>query len=47
MLVDSAPRIGEACRAPGQPLSNYENGRGTGNIHIWFDVAAAPAEANR
>jgi aromatic ring-opening dioxygenase catalytic subunit (LigB family) len=29
---------GAACRAPGEPLSEYENARGTGNIHIWFDV---------
>ena len=30
---------GAACRAKGEPLSEYENARGTGNIHIWFDVA--------
>ncbi|MGB7299805.1 MAG: extradiol ring-cleavage dioxygenase [Burkholderiaceae bacterium] len=24
-------------RAKGEPLSEYENARGTGNIHIWFD----------
>lgn len=29
---------GAACRAPGEPLSAYENARGTGNIHVWFDV---------
>jgi 3,4-dihydroxyphenylacetate 2,3-dioxygenase len=29
---------GSACRAAGEPLSEYENARGTGNIHIWFDV---------
>jgi aromatic ring-opening dioxygenase catalytic subunit (LigB family) len=28
---------GAACRAKGTPLSDYENARGTGNIHIWFD----------
>jgi len=28
---------GAACRARGTPLSAYENARGTGNIHIWFD----------
>ena len=27
---------GRNCRAPGEPLSAYENARGTGNIHIWF-----------
>lgn len=32
---------GQACRAPGEPLSAYENARGTGNIHIWF-----PSEAS-
>jgi 3,4-dihydroxyphenylacetate 2,3-dioxygenase len=26
------------CRARGTPLSDYENARGTGNIHMWFDV---------
>lgn len=30
---------GAACRAKGEPLSEYENARGTGNIHIWFDAA--------
>jgi 3,4-dihydroxyphenylacetate 2,3-dioxygenase len=29
---------GAACRAEGTALSDYENARGTGNIHIWFDV---------
>jgi aromatic ring-opening dioxygenase catalytic subunit (LigB family) len=28
---------GAACRAKGEALSAYENARGTGNIHIWFD----------
>ena len=27
---------GRECRAVGEPLSAYENARGTGNIHIWF-----------
>ncbi|MCY1266540.1 3,4-dihydroxyphenylacetate 2,3-dioxygenase [compost metagenome] len=27
---------GRDCRAKGEPLSAYENARGTGNIHIWF-----------
>src|SRR5207253_2115031 len=27
---------GADCRAKGEPLSAYENARGTGNIHIWF-----------
>lgn len=30
---------GSACRAKGEPLSAYENARGTGNIHIWFQGA--------
>lgn len=29
---------GEACRAVGEPLSEYENARGTGNIHVWFET---------
>ena len=32
---------GAACGAKGEPLSAYENARGTGNIHIWFDQEAA------
>lgn len=27
---------GAACNAQGEVLSDYENARGTGNIHIWF-----------
>ncbi len=27
---------GRACRARGEALSDYENARGTGNIHMWF-----------
>jgi 3,4-dihydroxyphenylacetate 2,3-dioxygenase len=27
---------GAECRAQGEVLSDYENARGTGNIHIWF-----------
>jgi len=29
---------GANCRAKGESLSDYENARGTGNIHIWFDT---------
>jgi 3,4-dihydroxyphenylacetate 2,3-dioxygenase len=29
---------GAACTARGTTLSDYENARGTGNIHIWFDA---------
>ena len=29
---------GKSCTAKGIPLSAYENARGTGNIHIWFDL---------
>lgn len=29
---------GAQCRVKGTPLSEYENARGTGNIHVWFDV---------
>ena len=28
---------GAACRSKGVTLSDYENARGTGNIHIWFE----------
>ena len=30
---------GRRCRVRGTPCSEYENAAGTGNIHIWFDVA--------
>lgn len=33
---------GADCRAIGEPLSDYENARGTGNIHVWFDAMPAP-----
>ena len=36
---------GRACRAVGTPMSQYENARGTGNIHVWFDVAQDTARA--
>ncbi|BDT68729.1 hypothetical protein os1_29160 [Comamonadaceae bacterium OS-1] len=37
---------GAACRAKGEALSAYENARGTGNIHIWFEVGThADADA--
>ncbi|MEP7222875.1 MAG: hypothetical protein ABI673_09445 [Novosphingobium sp.] len=29
---------GADCRAKGTSLSEYENARGTGNMHIWFEV---------
>jgi 3,4-dihydroxyphenylacetate 2,3-dioxygenase len=29
---------GARCQAKGTPLSDYENARGTGNIHVWFDL---------
>jgi 3,4-dihydroxyphenylacetate 2,3-dioxygenase len=32
---------GAACRSVGEPLSAYENARGTGNVHIWFETLAA------
>ncbi|MFM9039845.1 MAG: hypothetical protein ACKOQV_08015, partial [Betaproteobacteria bacterium] len=38
---------GAACRAKGEALSAYENARGTGNIHMWFDTSAsADADAS-
>ena len=36
---------GAACRAKGEALSAYENARGTGNIHIWFDTTTAQETA--
>ncbi len=30
---------GSECRAPGEQLSDYENARGTGNVHVWFETA--------
>lgn len=35
---------GAACRTKGEPLSAYENARGTGNIHIWFNTEADLSE---
>lgn len=32
---------GATCRARGEALSDYENARGTGNIHVWFPGDAA------
>ncbi len=29
---------GAQCQALGQRMSDYENARGTGNIHMWFDI---------
>jgi 3,4-dihydroxyphenylacetate 2,3-dioxygenase len=29
---------GAECRFKGESLSEYENARGTGNIHVWFDT---------
>ncbi|HEX8415809.1 MAG TPA: hypothetical protein VF637_18290 [Sphingomicrobium sp.] len=29
---------GRDCRSKGEALSEYENARGTGNIHMWFEV---------
>lgn len=37
---------GAACRAKGEPLSAYENARGTGNIHVWFDFSEAASQGN-
>ena len=31
----------EQCRSRGTTLSDYENARGTGNIHMWFDTEPA------
>lgn len=34
---------GADCRAKGETLSAYENARGTGNIHVWFDTTQGQA----
>ncbi len=34
---------GAACRARAEALSAYENARGTGNIHLWFDTTSTAA----
>jgi len=31
---------GADCRAKAERLSDYENARGTGNIHLWFDTSS-------
>lgn len=31
---------GRACRARGTRMSDYENAVGTGQVHVWFDLAA-------
>lgn len=36
---------GADCRYRGEPLSDYENARGTGNIHVWFDTQSHPQGA--
>ena len=33
---------GAACRWRGEALSEYENARGTGNIHLWFEGTETP-----
>ncbi|PTT18048.1 extradiol ring-cleavage dioxygenase [Acidovorax sp. HMWF029] len=35
---------GADCRAKGVALSAYENARGTGNVHMWFEGEQATAE---
>ncbi|WP_225783069.1 extradiol ring-cleavage dioxygenase [Xenophilus sp. Marseille-Q4582] len=37
---------GAACRTRGEQLSDYENARGTGNVHMWFDTTATPTQAS-
>ena len=36
---------GAQCRTKGEALSAYENARGTGNIHMWFDTSNEKATA--
>jgi 3,4-dihydroxyphenylacetate 2,3-dioxygenase len=32
---------GRTCTAPGTQMSEYENAVGTGQVHVWFDLATA------
>ncbi|HVP31767.1 MAG TPA: catechol 1,2-dioxygenase [Myxococcota bacterium] len=34
---------GRGCKAPGRRLSEYENAVGTGQVHVWFDLAGGAA----
>lgn len=38
---------GADCQARGEALSAYENARGTGNIHIWFDPQPSVSASQR
>jgi aromatic ring-opening dioxygenase catalytic subunit (LigB family) len=38
---------GEDCGAEGEALSDYENARGTGNVHMWFNTHALETTAGR
>jgi 3,4-dihydroxyphenylacetate 2,3-dioxygenase len=38
---------GRDCRAKGTRLSEYENARGTGNVHVWFEVNAGEQRAEK
>lgn len=31
---------GRRCVARGEPVSEYENAMGTGNVHVWFDTSS-------
>ena len=43
--IDRGAMGGAACHAKGEALSAYENARGTGNIHMWFDTTTAQEAA--
>ena len=38
---------GADCRSKGTALSDYENARGTGNIHMWFDTETTEAKTTQ
>jgi len=38
---------GADCGAKGEALSDYENARGTGNVHMWFNTDALETTAGR
>jgi aromatic ring-opening dioxygenase catalytic subunit (LigB family) len=37
---------GPSCRAPGRPVSQYENALGTGQVHVVFDLAGGGTAAD-
>lgn len=40
-LIMAGALGGRSWKAPGRMLSDYENSVGTGQVHVWFDLASA------